>query len=1214
MKNHPGEKRSFFNSHPSILVSLGLVLIFWTLEYFIHFFLSPGSSAYQHFLGADPMELHMRLLVTVMLLSFGIYAHVLIANRRSAEKKAQQHTRQYQALLGNMLNGLAHYQLLTDELNNPVDFILLEANHAYYDLTGLAADRVLGCKASEATPWMLKGDIGWLEIYGRAALAGETSKTEIYSKHLNKWLLVSVYSPEQGFFVTLVEDITERKKIEGINRENQERMDTIFNSIQTGIMVVDQGTHRIVYVNPAAARIMGGDTGQLIDCSCQKYICPADQGACPITDKGQKLDNSERTLLTIDGRQIPILKTVVEAELDGRPVLVESFVDITERKRQEQALNAEAIRRRILIDQSRDGIVVLAKDGSVYESNRRFAEMLGYSPEEIKQLHVWDWEFQYTREQTMDMISNVDEAGDFFETRHRRKDGTTYDVEISTNGAAFEGEKLIFCVCRDITDRKKTEDELRKLNIALEQSPSAVVITDLDGRIEYVNNAFVTMTGYPKADAIGENPRILKTGETSEEEYQVLWKTIAGGGEWKGEFHNRRKDDSLYWEQAVIACIKDQNGAPVKYVAVKQDITERKQAEEELRASEEKFRLITENTADTITVMGLDLKITYVSPSIQKLRGYTVEEAKVQSIVQINHPAYLPMVYKMLEEHTALEERGAHPSRTVSMELEEYHKDGTVIWAEVTMSFLRDKDLKAVGIVTITKDITERRQAEEKLRASEEKYRNLVENQSEGIGIINQEEKFVFANPAADNIFGLEKGSLVGRSLKEYLTPAGIQQIEEESRQRKDGKRGLYELEINAGTGEKKIIYVSAIPQTDPTGKYIGTMGLFQDITEQKKARREIEDTSRRMDLILSSAGEGIYGLDDKRRTIFMNPAAANLLGYSVEEMIGKVQHEVSHHTKPDGSHYDSKDCPINASLTDGQIHHVTGEVFWRKDGSSFPVEYTSTPTVENGRTIGSMVVFRDITERKQNEALQSAIYKISEISTSSESLLELYAGIHMVVDEMMNTANFYIALYNEKENKLEFPYFVDERDPSPVSRPLKKGLTEYVLGIKKPLLAPPMVQKKLADAGEVEIVGTPSVDWVGVPLKNGNQAFGVLVVQSYREKVRFGARELSILNFVSDNIAAAIQRKKGEDERKKLVAELQESLNNIKTLKGLVPICSSCKKIRNDGGYWQQVEEYVSEHTEADFSHGICDECAHKLYPQYFKDKKNKTKGDEVG
>jgi PAS domain S-box-containing protein/putative nucleotidyltransferase with HDIG domain len=130
----------------------------------------------------------------------------------------------------------------------------------------------------------------------------------------------------------------------------------------------------------------------------------------------------------------------------------------------------ETTRRRILIEQSTDGIVVLDDKGGVYEANKRFAEMLGYSPEEVKQLHVWDWESQFPREQTMQMVTTVDEEGDHFETIHRRKDGSTYNVEISTNGAVVSGQKLIFCVCRDITERKRAETELKKSFAALQQS------------------------------------------------------------------------------------------------------------------------------------------------------------------------------------------------------------------------------------------------------------------------------------------------------------------------------------------------------------------------------------------------------------------------------------------------------------------------------------------------------------------------------------------------------------------------------------------------------------------------------------------------------------------------------------------------------------------------------------------------------------------------
>jgi PAS domain S-box-containing protein/putative nucleotidyltransferase with HDIG domain len=140
---------------------------------------------------------------------------------------------------------------------------------------------------------------------------------------------------------------------------------------------------------------------------------------------------------------------------------VHVFDVITERKKNEQLITEEAIRRRILIEQSSDGIVVLDANGKVYEANKRFAEMLGYTMEEVSQLHVWDWDTQFPREQLIEMVTSVGEEGDHIETYHRRKDGTQYDVEISTNGAIVSGQKLVFCVCRDITERKWAEEELK---------------------------------------------------------------------------------------------------------------------------------------------------------------------------------------------------------------------------------------------------------------------------------------------------------------------------------------------------------------------------------------------------------------------------------------------------------------------------------------------------------------------------------------------------------------------------------------------------------------------------------------------------------------------------------------------------------------------------------------------------------------------------------
>ncbi|HDQ40998.1 MAG TPA: PAS domain S-box protein, partial [Desulfonatronum sp.] len=181
-----------------------------------------------------------------------------------------------------------------------------------------------------------------------------------------------------------------------------------------------------------------------------------------------------------DGRLFPVEVNTNYIEYKGRFLGISFARDITERKQAEKALHEEAVRRKILIDQSRDGIVILSENGSVYEANKRYAEMLGYTPEEVSQLHIWDWDTQWTRDQVIEMFQQVDEKGDRFETRHRRKDGTFFDVEISTNGAVIGGQKLVFCVCRDITDRKRSEESLLQSEVRARAQRSAIASLTLD--------------------------------------------------------------------------------------------------------------------------------------------------------------------------------------------------------------------------------------------------------------------------------------------------------------------------------------------------------------------------------------------------------------------------------------------------------------------------------------------------------------------------------------------------------------------------------------------------------------------------------------------------------------------------------------------------------------------------------------------------------------
>lgn len=156
---------------------------------------------------------------------------------------------------------------------------------------------------------------------------------------------------------------------------------------------------------------------------------------------------------------------------------------------------------------------------------------------------------------------------------------------------------------------------------------------------------------------------------------------------------------------------------------------------------------------------------------------------------------------------------------------------------------------------------------------------------------------------------------------------------------------------------------------------------LGAPLTERRQTDYQLNSLRRQNELILHAAGEGIYGLDVEGRTTFVNPAAASMIGWTPEELIGKPQHAILHYSKPDGSPYLREECPIYAAFNDGAVHHVEDEVFWRKDGSSFPVEYTSTPIQENGKLVGAVVIFKDITERKQAEkALKKALADIENL------------------------------------------------------------------------------------------------------------------------------------------------------------------------------------------------------------------------------------------
>ncbi len=194
------------------------------------------------------------------------------------------------------------------------------------------------------------------------------------------------------------------------------------------------------------------------------------------------------------------------------------------------------------------------------------------------------------------------------------------------------------------------------------------------------------------------------------------------------------------------------------------------------------------------------------------------------------------------------------------------------------------------------------------------------------------------------------------------------------------------------------------------------------------------------------------------------------------------------------------------------------------------------------------LTTIRDITERRRAELLQNAVYRISQAQDKSASLEELYKAVHEIISTVMPASNFYIALYDDKEDMVSFPYFVDEEDSGFEPHRSGKGLTEYVIRTGKSLMCDEATDRKLSELGEIDLVGTPSTVWIGVPLKVEGVTFGVMAIQHYTDPNAYGEHDLKMLEYVSEQVARAIDRKRSEDASQRERILLRTLVDNLPT------------------------------------------------------------------
>ncbi len=281
----------------------------------------------------------------------------------------------------------------------------------------------------------------------------------------------------------------------------------------------------------------------------------------------------------------------------------------------------------------------------------------------------------------------------------------------------------------------------------------------------------------------------------------------------------------------------------------------------------------------------------------------------------------------------------------------------------------------------------------------------------------------------------------------------------------------------------------------------------------------------------------------------FVSQEAETLLGYPLAQWTSERAFWYDH-VHPEDREWAAAFCTREiAAHRSHELEYrmvaADGRVVWLRDVVHL--------VLENGRPAELFGIMLDITPRKRAERIQQATYRISQAALTAADLQALLRALHDIVSELMPAQNFYVALIDPARNWLTFPYFVDEYDREAPERPLGRGLTEYVMRTGQPLLATPDVYEDLVRRGEAELIGAPSLDWVGVPLKIRDRTIGVVAVQTYSEGIRYGAEEKDILTFVSSQVAMAIERKRAEDALREQRGLLQSIVDHIPVMLAFV-------------------------------------------------------------
>lgn len=396
------------------------------------------------------------------------------------------------------------------------------------------------------------------------------------------------------------------------------------------------------------------------------------------------------------------------------------------------------------------------------------------------------------------------------------------------------GITAILIIRRQDHLRRRTQMELQKLGRGVEQSPASIVITDIDGAIQYVNPKFEDVTGYSRTEVIGLNPRILQSGDKKPDDYKAMWDTITAGHDWHGEFHNKRKDGTLFWELASISPIRDESGVITNFVAVKEDITERKKNDEQLAQSRELFVKAFQSSPNLIALSHPDTG-EHVDVNEGWLKALKFERDEV-----IGHTAFELGIWADKHDRAAILRELEQTGHIRNFEAQLKASDGTLIDCIISSEPI-DMDHQRLVLWTAN-DITKRRNSERQVEYQRSLFEAIFQGIPDAIVYADVDRRIVATNPGLLHTFGYEPDELIGQSALVLYASADEFAHQGELR---------YHAGAHASTTPFVVTYkrkdgtefpgeTLGTPITDKDGNPLGFIGVIRDITQRQQIEHQL--------------------------------------------------------------------------------------------------------------------------------------------------------------------------------------------------------------------------------------------------------------------------------------------------------------------------------------------------------------------------------------